>query len=145
MAYRPIADGIGCGPAQGPCPVLPPHTDGKLEFIGEDSIDHTPKGETVRLFTGNAFDLVGERIRTAYTLLSAQNTLDESFEIKLRNRKEHEAVEIRVVEHLYRAFSWEIAESSEGYRKNDAKAVEFRVVVPPGEEKAITYTVHYSW
>ena len=36
-------------------------TDGSLEFIGEDLIDHTPKDEKVRAFLGNAFDLVGER------------------------------------------------------------------------------------
>ena len=28
-----------------------------LEFIGEDSIDHTPKDEKVTLNTGNAFDI----------------------------------------------------------------------------------------
>ena len=33
-------------------------TDGHLEFIGENTIDHTPKDETIRIFTGNAFDVV---------------------------------------------------------------------------------------
>src|SRR5258705_7567720 len=41
-------------------------TDGHLEFIGENSIDHTPKDETLRLYTGNSFDIVGERKRTNY-------------------------------------------------------------------------------
>ena len=35
--------------------------DTSLEFIGEDSIDHTPKDETVRVKLGSAFDVVGER------------------------------------------------------------------------------------
>ena len=30
-------------------------TDGHLEFIGENTIDHTPKDETIRVYTGNAF------------------------------------------------------------------------------------------
>src|SRR5882762_6638393 len=30
--------------------------DGQLEFTGENDIDHTPKDETIRLYTGNAFD-----------------------------------------------------------------------------------------
>ncbi len=34
-------------------------TDGHLEFIGENVIDHTPKDETIRIFTGNSFDVVG--------------------------------------------------------------------------------------
>lgn len=33
--------------------------DKQLEFTGENLIDHTPKDETLRIFTGNAFDLVG--------------------------------------------------------------------------------------
>ena len=37
---------------------------GQLEFIGESMIDHTPRDEKVRVYTGNAFDLVGERRRT---------------------------------------------------------------------------------
>src|SRR5437016_6407240 len=39
-------------------------TDGHLEFVGENTIDHTPKDETLRIFTGNSFDVVGERKRT---------------------------------------------------------------------------------
>ena len=34
-------------------------TDGHLEFVGENVIDHTPKDETIRVYTGNAFDVVG--------------------------------------------------------------------------------------
>ncbi len=42
-------------------------TDGHLEFTGESMIDHTPKDETVRVYTGNSFDLTGERKRTNFT------------------------------------------------------------------------------
>ncbi len=41
--------------------------DGTLEFIGEDSIDHTPKDETVRVKLGSAFDVVGERRQTDFS------------------------------------------------------------------------------
>jgi hypothetical protein len=33
--------------------------DGAALLIGEDAIDHTPEGEPVRLYVGDAFDLVG--------------------------------------------------------------------------------------
>ena len=81
--------------------------DGQLEFTGENLIDHTPKDETLRVYTGNAFDLVGERQRTYVKADSANNWLDEGFEITLRNHKK-EPVEIRVVEHLFRWTNWEI-------------------------------------
>jgi len=118
--------------------------DGQLEFVGEDVIDHTPKGETARVYTGNAFDLVGERIRTHYKIDHNADWLDESFEIKLRNHKER-AVEIRVVEHLYRWINWEITEKSNAYQKRDSQTIEFRVQVQPEQEKVISYAVHYTW
>ena len=118
--------------------------DGQLEFTGENEIDHTPRNETIRVKTGNAFDLVGERKQTNFRVDSGDKWIDETFEIKLRNRKK-EPVEIRVVEHLYRWNNWNIARSSDKFQKNDAQTIEFRVQVKPDEEKTITYTVHYSW
>jgi hypothetical protein len=119
--------------------------DGQLEFIGENTIDHTPRDETVRVRTGDAFDLVGERRRTDFQLDSARRGLTESFEIKLRNRKENGSVEIRVVEHLYRWSTWEIVEKSDPFTKTDSQTVEFRVPIPAGQEKTITYKVRYTW
>lgn len=118
--------------------------DKQLEFTGENLIDHTPKDETLRIYTGNAFDLVGERVRTNIKVDSNNHWVDESFEIKLRNHKK-EAVEIRVVEHLFRWTNWEIKEKSDTFLKTNAQTMEFRVPVKPDEEKKITYTVHYSW
>jgi hypothetical protein len=118
--------------------------DKQLEFTGENVIDHTPKDETVRVYTGNAFDLVGERRRTNYKIDTSKNWLDESFEIKLRNHKK-EAVEIRVVEHLFRWFTWDITEKSDPVVKTNAQTMEFRVQLKPDEEKTIHYTAHYSW
>jgi hypothetical protein len=119
-------------------------TDGQMEFTGENLIDHTPSDETIRLYTGNVFDAVGERKRTAYHLERNGRWMDESFEIKLRNHKK-EPIEIRVVEHLYRWNNWEIVKNSDPFNKLDSKTVEFRVKVPPDGEKVVTYTAHYSW
>jgi hypothetical protein len=119
-------------------------TDGQLEFTGENLIDHTPSDETIRLYTGNVFDAVGERKRTSFTIDRRARTLDESFEIKLRNHKK-EPMEIRVVEHLYRWTNWDIQKASDPFNKLDSKTVEFRVKVPPTGEKVVTYTAHYSW
>jgi hypothetical protein len=118
--------------------------DGQMEFVGEDMIDHTPRNETIRVTTGNAFDLVGERKQTNFRVDTGDKWLDESFEIKLRNRK-HEPAEFRVVEHLYRWNNWDITAKSDDFRKTDAQTIEFRVPVKPDEERTVTYTVHYSW
>jgi hypothetical protein len=119
-------------------------TDGHLEFIGENMIDHTPKDETLRLYTGNAFDIVGERKRTNYHVETSQRWMDESFEIRVRNHKK-EPASIRVVEHLYRCNNWKLAEQSTASRKTDAQTIEFPITVRPDGETVVTYTVHYSW
>ena len=118
---------------------------GQLQFVGEDTIDHTPRNETIRVTTGNAFDLVGERKQTNFRVDTGDKWIDESFEIKLRNRKKDAPVEIRVVEHLYRWSSWQITAKSDDFKKTDAQTIEFRIPVKPDEEKTVTYTVHYSW
>jgi hypothetical protein len=118
--------------------------DGQIEFTGENVIDHTPRDEKVRVYTGNAFDLTGERRRTDYRLDTNRDRLDESFEIKVRNHKK-EPVDVRVVEHLYRWITWDITEKSDAYRKTDSKTIEFPVSIPPDGEKTITYTAHYTW
>ncbi len=119
-------------------------TDGRLEFTGEDTIDHTPKDERIRVFTGAAFDLTGERKRTIFRNDMGRSMMDEAFEIKVRNHKK-EPVEVRVVEHLYRWSTWEISTNSMPYTKTDAQTIEFRVPLQPDEEKTITYAAHYTW
>jgi hypothetical protein len=119
-------------------------TDGHLEFTGENEIKHTPRDEMIRVFTGDAFDIKGERRRTDFRNDMAHRMMDESFEIKLRNHKK-EPVVVRVVEHLYRGHSWAITEKSSDYLKTDAETIEFQVPVPPDTEKSVTYTVHYTW
>jgi hypothetical protein len=118
--------------------------DGQIEFTGENMIDHTPRDETVRIYTGSSFDLTGERKRTDYTVDMAKRSATETFEIKIRNHKK-EPVDVRVVEHLYRGTNWEIASKSDDYQKKDSQTIEFPVSVAPDAEKVITYTAHYSW
>jgi len=119
--------------------------NGAIEFTGENVIDHTPQGETVRVYTGDAFDIVGERKRTLYKQDPQEGKwVDETFAITLRNRKV-EAAEVRVVEHLYRWTNWAIKTPSNPFVKTDAQTAEFRVQLKPNEVKTITYTVHYSW
>jgi hypothetical protein len=119
-------------------------TDGHLEFVGENMIDHTPKDETLRIYTGNAFDVTGERKRTGYHVDSNQHWMDESFEIRLRNHKK-EPVDVRAVEHLYRWTNWKVTEQSSNFTKKDAQTIEFLATIAPNGEQVITYTVHYSW
>ncbi|MHB9037742.1 MAG: DUF4139 domain-containing protein [Armatimonadota bacterium] len=115
--------------------------NGSQQFIGEDSIDHTPKDEKIRLYIGDAFDVVGDYKRTDYKKI-ASNVVQESFEVKIRNHKET-AVEVKVVDHVWS--DWKVTQSSHDYNKQDASTIAFPVKVPKDGEAIVTYTIRTSW
>ncbi len=112
-----------------------------LQFIGEDQIDHTPKDEVVRVYVGNAFDIVGER-----KLLDKKvgnNWSELSIEIRIRNKKK-ENINIKVVEHHFTE-NWKVLESSHKYEKVSADTMEFNIDVAKEKEEVINYKVKYWW
>ena len=140
-----VAAHLGMPLPKGKVKVYRRDTDGRNEFTGEDALDHTAKDEAVRLYTGNAFDVVGERKQLSFKRDDrSDHWADETFEITLRNHKKEE-IEVRVVEHLYRWLNWEITGSTMEYAKTDARAMEFRPKIPAGGQVIINYTVHYTW
>jgi hypothetical protein len=116
----------------------------QLEFVGEDTIQHTPRNELVRLNLGNAFDLTGDRKRTDFSVDQSRRSMEERFEIRLHNRGK-KPVEIRVVEHLARAANWTVTAKSHEFRKLDSHTIEFSVPVIPERETTATYSVRYTW
>jgi len=137
-------NGLGADLPAGRVRVYQEDVDGAALLIGENRIDHTPEGEDLEIYLGNAFDLVGERTQTNFNLVS-NNVLQETYEIRLRNRKDNDTVEIRVPERLNRWSNWEILNSSHEFEQLNSHTIEFRVDVAPDEEVVITYTVQYSW
>ncbi len=119
-------------------------TDGSLEFIGEDVIDHTPKDETVLIKLGQAFDVVGERRQTDFSIDNARRTMRETIEIKLRNHKA-EPVNVVVRENLYRWTNWEVTRTSADFEKQDSRTIHFPVRIEKDGEATVTYTVQYTW
>lgn len=130
-------NGLGIPLPEGKVRVYKADTDGSLQFIGEDWIEHTPKDEKLRLFLGNAFDIVGERVRSGYKKIS-DSAHEETYEIKLRNHKKED---IQVTFSDYIGNDWKITSFSHAYRAVDASRIEFTVPVKSGKETVITYTV----
>ena len=118
--------------------------DDSLEFIGEDTIDHTPKDERVLIKLGSAFDVVGERKQTDFKYDGRRDWMEETIEIKLRNHKE-ERVKVIVKENLYRWVNWDITESTHKYEKVDSRTIHIPIEVAKDGEEVIRYTVKYSW
>jgi len=118
--------------------------DGSPEFVGGDAIRHTPRDERVRLYVGNAFDVVGRRARTSFDLLPGNEQVRESFEIELRNHKDT-PVTVAVLEHLYRWRNWKIEKSSVPHKQFDSQSIEFAVPIPANGAATVAYTVLYWW
>lgn len=108
-----------------------------LQFVGEDSVDHTPKDEKIRIKLGDAFDVVGSRKQTDWKKI-ASDTYEAAFEISLRNHKKEDVV-VKVVEPI--PGDWTILSSSQRYEKTEAFTAEFKVPVPKDKETKITYRV----
>jgi hypothetical protein len=131
------ANGLGIPLPAGRTRVFKADSDGSMILLGEDSIDHTPKDEDVKLTIGYAFDISAEEDVLDYQKISSRVD-EQSYQIKIRNHKE-EDVTVNVEKKLYG--DWEITTSSHQYQKKDANTVKFVVPVKADEEVAVNFTV----
>ncbi len=137
------AQHLGIALPAGKCRVYKGDSDQSLEFIGEDTIDHTPRDEKVTLYIGDAFDIVGQRKQAGFQQIS-DRVIEESFEIKLRNHKE-EDVTVLVLEKLYRWAGWKVLDQSQDYQQRDSRTIVFPVTVKKDGEAVVTYRVRYEY
>ncbi len=112
-------------------------SEGSLQFIGEDRVDHTPVDEEVRLKIGNAFDVIAERIQTDYKQIT-KGLHESEWEITLKNHKMTD-VTVSIIEPLYG--NWTVIDSSHPYTKKDAFTIRFDVTVPKDGEVKVKYRV----
>ena len=113
---------------------------GNAQFIGEDRVDHTPKGEKVRLKLGDAFDVTADKKQTDFKKLSGTgkyNAVYESaYEIVLKNAKK-EAVIVTVQEPM--PGDWQMVSASQPHTKGAANTAVWAVPVPAEGKAVLTY------
>src|ERR1700678_3809374 len=100
--------GLGMPLPAGTARVYQADSKGGIQFIGEDTIRPTPKDEMLRIYVGDAFDVVCDRKQTDYKKL-ASNLYEMEYEITLRNHKDV-PVTVEVREPL--GGDWEIVNSN---------------------------------
>ncbi|HOW35590.1 MAG TPA: DUF4139 domain-containing protein [Candidatus Omnitrophota bacterium] len=111
--------------------------DKKLQFIGEDKIEHTPKDEGVRLKIGEAFDVVAERIQTDYKQVGLF-AHESEWEITLRNHKET-GVTVSLIEPVLG--SWTVISNTHPFTKVDVSTIRFDVDVPKDGTVKVKYRI----
>jgi hypothetical protein len=133
--------GLGMPLPAGTVRVYQADAKGGVQFVGEDNIQHTPKDETLKIYIGNAFDVVCERKQTDYKKL-ASNLYEMEYGITLRNHKDGPvAVEVREPV----GGDWEVVDSNFKPMKLDATTIGFQVPVEKDGAATLTYRVRVKW
>jgi hypothetical protein len=135
------ANSLGMPLPAGTIRVYEADSKGRLQFVGEDHINHTPKDERLDLHTGDAFDIVEERKQTNFERVD-RHTTESTYEITLRNHKSEPAT-IEVNEPF--GGDWTVEESSFKYEKTSATSARFTVPVSADGQAVLTYRVRVKW
>lgn len=114
---------------------------GAKQFVGEDTIDHTPRDEKIRIKLGEAFDVVGDRKQVKWTELGGCAS-ESTWEIEFRNHKDAQVV---VEDYEPVGGDWTIVSSSHPAERKDASTFTFTVNVPALGKTLIKYTVRIRW
>jgi len=115
--------------------------EGNAIFVGEDAIEHTPKGETVKLVLGQAFDITARGKQTDFEIVG-DNVYESAYEIEFKNAKK-EAVTVLLSQ--YFPAQWKILQESLPSRKADASTENWQVSVPAEGSTALTYRVRVTY
>jgi hypothetical protein len=133
--------GLGMPLPAGTVRVYQADSKGGVQFVGEDNIKHTPKDEALKIYVGNAFDVVCERKQTDYKKL-ASNLYEMEYAITLRNHK-NGPVTVEVREPV--GGDWEVVNSNFKPEKLDSTTIGFQVPVEKDGSATLTYRVRVKW
>jgi len=111
---------------------------GNNEFVGSDAIQHTPRGETVRLFLGDSFDVTARKKQTDFHIID-NVTFESSYEIVIHNAKAS-PVTVLVVEPI--PGDWSIKQENLPHVKSSSSTANWTLIVPPNGATTLTYTAH---
>ena len=133
--------GLGMPMPAGTVRVYQADSQGGVQFVGEDRIDHTPKDEGLSMHIGNAFDIVCERKQTDFRKI-ASLVHEIEFEITLRNHKDTPIV-VEVNEPI--GGDWQMLQASHEWTKTAAWAASFNVPVDADGTSVLRYRVLVRW
>jgi len=115
-------------------------SNGNAQFIGEDSVDHTPKNEKVRLKLGDAFDVTADKKQTDFKKIAGNSkynyVFESGYEITLKNAKK-EAVTVTVQEPM--PGDWQILSASHPHVKGASNTAVWKINVPAEGSTKLVY------
>ncbi len=137
VSFRNEGGQLGIPLPMGAVRVYKRDNSGTAQYVGADEIDHTPKGETVRLHLGDSFDVTASKKQTDFRSLG-KNVYESAYAIVLRNAKKNPET-VQVIEPI--PGDWTIVASSLPHRKSSASTATWAVRVPAEGAVTLTYRV----
>lgn len=114
---------------------------GNTQFVGEDSINHTPKNDTVRLKLGEAFDITADKKQLDFKRVSGSanvNISESAYEIIIKNAKK-ERVTVTVQEPI--PGEWKILKENYPSKKAASNLAVWKLEIPPEGQTVLNYRV----
>jgi hypothetical protein len=116
-------------------------SQGEAVFVGEDSIEHTPKNEDVNLTLGQAFDITARAKQTDFEQVS-DRVYENEYEIEIKNAKA-DKVTVDLREQV--PGDWKMIKESQEHKKLDSQTAGWLVDVPANGSTTLTYRVRMQF
>jgi hypothetical protein len=114
----------------------------RLEVVSEDPLRSSAGVARIRLSPDN--DVTGDRHAVTCNYDERTKTIREKIELKLEN-KGKQGVDVVAREFMWRWPMWRLEDEQPKGVKAAQQTQEYKVNLPAGGKKTITYTVVYSW
>lgn len=147
MEFANKGENLGVPLPKGVVRVYKKDSAGRAQFIGEDRIDHTAKGEMVKLKLGEAFDITADKKQTDFQKLAAgfnaRGGVNESgYQMEIRNAK-REKIVVTVIENV--PGDWQMVQESHPHKKESANSVVWQVPVPAEGKAVLNWRVRVKY
>ena len=140
------ASNLGMPLPKGILRVYEKDSTGAAQFVGEDSLDHTPKNETVRAKLGDAFDVTANKKQTDFKKLASPekgtSLFESAYEIVFKNARK-ETVTVKIQEPI--PGDWRMVSSSHPHKKASSRMAEWQIQVPAGGQTTLNYRVQVKY
>ncbi len=118
--------------------------DQNLEFIGENSIDHTTLNKDVNISYGNSFDLIAETTVLSTSAVSGKTT-DRKIQVVINNNSK--VKKTITIKHNVPGREWEIMNlnAPSDFKKDDSNNISFEFDINPSQEIKIDWKERYQY
>lgn len=115
---------------------------GNAQFVGEDSIEHTPKNAVVRLKLGESFDVSADKKQTDFKILPTaakdKREFESAYEITINNAKQEKQV-VTIEEPI--SGDWTITTENHPHKKLTSQLAVWKIEVPAEGSAKLSYRV----